>query len=110
MSADELITGRSVERGPSSEGDLSVETRGLLPVPDDERHGPTWRIFTVWFSANMVPPTFFVGTLAGADFIGLGFRSGLIAILLGNVVGASVMGLMATMGPRTGCRSSRWDG
>src|SRR4051794_8972149 len=73
------------EHGPARQGDMSVETRGLLPVPHEERHGPVWRIFTVWFSANMVPPTFFVGTLAGADFVGLGFQSGLLAILLGNV-------------------------
>lgn len=95
-------SGTATERGPSRQGDLSVETRGLLPVPKGERHGPTWRIATVWFSANMVPPTFFLGTLAAADFIGLGFTSGLIAILLGNLIGASMTGLMATMGPKTG--------
>lgn len=88
--------------GPAHEGDLSVETRGLEPVPEKERHGPTWRIFTVWFSANMVPPTFFIGTLAGADFIQLGFTTGLLAILLGNLIGASFVGLTAMMGPRTG--------
>lgn len=90
------------ERGPSKAGDLTIETRGLLPVPAAERHGPTWRIATVWFSANMVPPTFFLGTLAAADFIGLGFMSGLFAILLGNLIGATMTGLMATMGPKTG--------
>ncbi len=88
--------------GPSHEGDLSIEARGLEPVPDSERHGPTWRIFTVWFSANMVPPTFFIGTLAAADFINLGFTTGLIAIILGNLIGASFVGLTAMMGPRTG--------
>lgn len=91
-----------VERGPAKQGNLAVETRGLEPVPDSERHGPTWRIFTVWFSANMVPPTFFIGTLAAADFIQLGFASGLCAIVLGNLIGASIVGLTATMGPRTG--------
>ncbi len=82
--------------------ELGIETRGLEPVPEAERRGPTWRIFTVWFSANMVPPTFFIGTLAAADFVQLGFWSGLAAILLGNAIGAAFVGLAAMMGPRTG--------
>lgn len=102
MMSDRVSTQLIVERGPSRAGDLSLETRGLRTVPETERHGPTWRIATVWFSANMVPPTFFVGTLAAADFIGLGFAAGLAAIILGNLIGATLQGLMATMGPRTG--------
>ncbi|MFI2841475.1 purine-cytosine permease family protein [Mycolicibacterium sp. PDY-3] len=94
-------TGEAV-RGHGTPTELAIETRGLEPVPEAERHGPTWRIFTVWFSGNMVPPTFFIGTLAAADFIQLGFWSGLAAILLGNVIGASFVGLAAMMGPRTG--------
>lgn len=83
-------------------GDMKVETRGLLPVPASERRGPLWRISTVWFSANLVPPTFFLGTLATADFIGLGFVEGLFAIIIGNLIGAVVTGLTASMGPRSG--------
>jgi NCS1 family nucleobase:cation symporter-1 len=102
MTENQQSPGGVTERGPSRAGDLTIETRGLLPVPSGERHGPTWRIATVWFSANMVPPTFFLGTLAAADFIGLGFTAGLFAILLGNLIGATMTGLMATMGPKTG--------
>jgi NCS1 family nucleobase:cation symporter-1 len=87
---------------PSGSGDLTVEARGMEPIPTTNRYGSPLRIFTVWFAPNLVPPAFFVGTLAAADFLQLGFGSGLLAIILGNLVGSSVVGLLITMGPKTG--------
>jgi NCS1 family nucleobase:cation symporter-1 len=45
---------------------------------------------------------FFIGTLAAADFLRLGFESGLAAILVGNVIGGLLVGALASMGPATG--------
>jgi NCS1 family nucleobase:cation symporter-1 len=56
----------------------------------------------VWFTPNLVPAAFFLGTLAAADFIGLGFWTSLAAIVIGNLVGSVLVGLLATMGPKTG--------
>src|SRR5205823_7151266 len=82
--------------------DLSLESRGIAPIPGEARYGSVGRVFTVWFAPNIVPAAFFLGTLAAADFIGLGWWSGLFAILIGNVIGAGLTGYLATMGPRTG--------
>jgi NCS1 family nucleobase:cation symporter-1 len=60
------------------------------------------RVFTVWFTPNLVPAAFFLGTLAAASFIGLGFWTSIAAIIVGNLVGSVIVGLLATMGPRTG--------
>ena len=87
---------------PRGSGDLTVEARGMEPIPTTNRYGSPWRIFSVWFAPNLVPPAFFVGTLAAADFLQLGFTSGLLAIILGNLIGSSVVGLLITMGPKTG--------
>jgi NCS1 family nucleobase:cation symporter-1 len=87
---------------PKGAGDLSLETRGIAPIPDDARYGSVGRVFTVWFAPNIVPAAFFLGTLAAADFIGLGWWSGVLAILIGNIIGAALTGLLATMGPPTG--------
>lgn len=87
---------------PTRAGDLTVETRGIAPIPVDNRYGSLYQVFTVWFAPNMVPPAFFVGSLAAASFLKLGFASGLLAIIIGNLLGSSVVGLLATMGPRTG--------
>jgi NCS1 family nucleobase:cation symporter-1 len=85
---------------PTREGDLSIEGRGMEPIPDSARYGSVGRLFTVWFSPNMVPAAFFVGTLA--SIVGLGWWMGVLAILVGNVIGAGLVGVLSAMGPRTG--------
>jgi len=87
---------------PVREGDLSIEAHGMEPIPESARYGSVNRLFTVWFTPNLVPAAFFVGTLAAADFIGLGFWSGLAAIVVGNVIGAGLVAYLSAMGPATG--------
>jgi nucleobase:cation symporter-1, NCS1 family len=87
---------------PTHEGDLSIEAHGFEPIPESARYGSVSRIFTVWFTPNLVPAAFFVGTLAAADFLQVGFVTGLLAIVVGNVVGSALVGALSTMGPATG--------
>src|SRR2546423_480037 len=87
---------------PKGAGDLSLETRGIAPIPETARYGSVGRVFTVWFAPNIVPAAFFLGTLAAASFIGLGWWSGLFAIVVGNVIGAGLTAWLATMGPPSG--------
>ena len=87
---------------PTGEGDLTIEAHGMEPIPDSVRYGSVNRVFTVWFTPNLVPAAFFVGTLAAADFIGLGWWAGLAAIVVGNIIGAALVGILATMGPISG--------
>jgi nucleobase:cation symporter-1, NCS1 family len=94
-----LLTGQGM---PSREGDLSIEGHGMDPIPESARYGSVTRVFTVWFTPNLVPAAFFLGTLAAATFIGLGFWTALAAIVVGNLVGSVLVGLLATMGPKTG--------
>ena len=94
-----LLTGQGM---PSREGDLSIEGHGMEPIPTSSRYGSVSRVFTVWFTPNLVPAAFFLGTLAAASFIGLGFWTSIAAIIVGNLVGSIIVGLLATMGPRTG--------
>lgn len=92
----------SHEGMPTHAGDLSIEARGMEPIPADARYGSLGRIFSVWFTPNLVPAGFFIGTLAAADFLKIGFVTGLLAILVGNLIGSVVVGLLGTMGPATG--------
>ena len=87
---------------PTHAGDMSIEARGMEPVPEDARYGSLGRIFTVWFTPNLVPAAFFIGTLAAADFLKVGLMTGLLAILVGNLVGSILVGVLGTMGPATG--------
>ncbi len=87
---------------PSRQGDLSIEGRGMEPIPESARYGSVNRIFTVWFTPNLVPAAFFIGTLVTLDFLKLGFVTGLLAIIVGNLVGSFFVALLSTMGPRLG--------
>jgi len=87
---------------PTREGDLTIEGHGIEPIPMAGRYGSVARVFTVWFTPNLVPAAFAIGTLAAASFIGLGWWAGLAAIVLGNVISAALVGVLAAMGPRSG--------
>jgi NCS1 family nucleobase:cation symporter-1 len=87
---------------PTREGDLSIEGHGMEPIPASARYGSVNRIFTVWFTPNLVPAAFFIGTLVTLDFLKLGFAASLLAIVVGNLLGSAVVGALATMGPKTG--------
>ncbi|MGH2466373.1 MAG: purine-cytosine permease family protein [Candidatus Limnocylindrales bacterium] len=87
---------------PSGEGDLTIEGHGIEPIPANARYGSVGRVFTVWFTPNLVPAAFTIGTFASADFIGLGWWSGLAAILVGTAIAAALVGLLSAMGPTSG--------
>ena len=79
---------------------LTVEPHGIERVRETERHGSTRSLFTLWFSANMGLPVWLVGALA--VIFGLGFVDGVLAILIGNIIGCSLLALTASMGPEIG--------
>ena len=87
---------------PAGEGDLSIEAHGMEPIPASARYGSVGRVFTVWFTPNLVPAGFAIGTLAAADFLKVGFLTGLAAIIVGNVIGSLLVAMLAQMGPATG--------
>jgi NCS1 family nucleobase:cation symporter-1 len=94
-----VLTG---DRMPTREGDLSIEGHGMEPIPASARYGSVSRIFTVWFTPNLVPAAFFIGTLVTLDFLKLGFVTSLLAIVVGNLLGSAIVGILSTMGPKTG--------
>jgi NCS1 family nucleobase:cation symporter-1 len=83
---------------PSREGELSLEMHGMAPIPLANRYGGLHRIFTIWFTPNLVPAAFFIGVLA----LNLGFALGTLAIVAGTVLGALLVSVLCTWGPSTG--------
>src|SRR2546428_14140616 len=89
-------------RMPQAEGDLTVEVHGMEPIPESARYGSLNRVFTVWFTPNLVPAAFFIGTLVTLDFLKLGLVTSILAVIVGNLVGSYFVGLLSTMGPKLG--------
>ena len=83
---------------PSRQGQLALEMHGMAPIPVENRYGSIHRVFTVWFTPNLVPAAFFIGVLA----LNLGFAAGTAAIVIGTVLGALLVSTMCSWGPSTG--------
>ena len=95
-----LIAPPFTGRTPKGAGDFSVETHGIAPVPVDRRYGTPRRLFTVWFAPQVNMTGIFTGALA--IVLGLGFWLGLLAMVIGTLLGSLLVGYLSTWGPRTG--------
>jgi nucleobase:cation symporter-1, NCS1 family len=80
---------------------LVVEPTGIETVPAASRHGRARDLFGVWFSANAEIATWMVGVFIAAIF-GADLRSAILGIVLGNLFGFAILGVLATFGPRYG--------
>jgi NCS1 family nucleobase:cation symporter-1 len=87
-------------RTPSGAGDFSVETHGIAPVRETQRYGSPRRLFSVWFAPQVNMTGVFTGALAIT--LGLGFWLGMLAMVIGTVLGSLLVGYLSTWGPRTG--------
>ena len=87
-------------RMPAGSGDLAIETHGITPVPEENRYGTPGRLFTVWFAPQMNMTGVFTGSLA--IVFGLGFWLGLLAMVIGTLLGSVPVAYLSTWGPRTG--------
>ena len=78
-----------------------VEPIGIEHVKESERHGKVSSVFTLWFGANVELATLTTG-VAAVTLFGLSFWQAAIGLIIGNVIGATVLGLVSTYGPRLG--------
>jgi NCS1 family nucleobase:cation symporter-1 len=75
----------------------SIVDHGL---PPDAQTMSLEKVFWSHFCINLAPATWVLGALLVG--IGLDFRTGVLAIVIGNVLGCLPVGINATIGPRTG--------
>ena len=80
---------------------VRIEPKGIEHIVDAERHGKVSSVFTLWFGANVELATLTTGVAAVA-FFGLNFKEAAIGLLIGNVIGVTLLGLLSTFGPRLG--------
>ncbi|MGH3299552.1 MAG: purine-cytosine permease family protein [Trebonia sp.] len=86
---------------PVAEAPQRIEDKTIQPIPPDERHGKTRDLFSLWFGSNIMLLTVVTGALATSVY-GLPFWLAVIAIVVGNLVGAVFMALHSAQGPRLG--------
>jgi nucleobase:cation symporter-1, NCS1 family len=78
----------------------TLETRGIEPVPPEERHGRPGQLFWVWFAANIS----ILGLPLGATLVAMGMTvwQAVIAAVLGAVGSFAIVGAISIAGRRGG--------
>lgn len=79
---------------------MQIEKRSIDWIPPEERHGKPSSLFTIWFAANMHLTTLVTGALCVT--FGLNLFWSLIAIIVGNCLGALFMATHSAQGPKLG--------
>lgn len=80
---------------------VRIEPKGIEHIVPNERHGRVTSVFTLWFGANVELATLTTGTAAVILF-GLNFWEAALGLVIGNIIGVGVLGLLSTYGPRLG--------
>ena len=81
-----------------------VENRHIDQIPAAARHGKPWHQLVFWFGGNVNVFNVFLGGVCVS--IGLTFWWALAAITVGTLIGALLIALHATQGPRLGVPQS----
>src|SRR3984893_10876662 len=79
-----------------SDAFLKVETHGIEAIPDAERHGRPSELGFLWAGAFVNYASLLT------TYYGLGVWDGLIAVLIGTLAGAVLLGLLSNTGPKSG--------
>jgi nucleobase:cation symporter-1, NCS1 family len=77
-----------------------VETHHIDMIPADARHGKPWHQFAFWWGGNVNVFNVVLGAVVVS--IGLAFWWALIEIAAGTLIGALLIALHATQGPKLG--------
>lgn len=78
----------------------SIETNGINPIPEDERHGRPRELFWIWFAANISP----LGIVYGVIIVsfGLSLWQSVLCAFLGTGLSFLLVGLVSVAGKRAG--------
>ncbi len=78
-----------------------IENHTVDYVPPAERHGKARDLFTLWFSTNIAPLPIVTGAMVVQVFH-LDLLWGLLAIVLGHMIGGVFIALASAQGPQMG--------
>jgi purine-cytosine permease-like protein len=79
----------------------TIETRGIEPVPDNERHGQAAQMFWTWFAANIS----ILGLPLGATLVafrGLNIWQAIVVAAIGSFGSFALVGVLSLAGKKGG--------
>ena len=78
-----------------------IEKHTIGYIPPEDRHGKVKDLFTLWFGGNIAPLPIVTGAL-GVQIFHLNLLWGIVAILVGHLIGGVLMALHSAQGPQMG--------
>jgi purine-cytosine permease-like protein len=95
-----MSTSTRARLNPVTDRPWVVESRGLDPVPDKDRHGRPAELFWVWFAANLG----IIGIVYGAIIasVGLDLWQGTAVAIVGSALSFLLVGVLGVAGKRAG--------
>jgi nucleobase:cation symporter-1, NCS1 family len=84
---------------PESDRVWSIETNGINPIPESERHGKPSDLFPVWFAANVSILGISYGTYL-VTFYGLNLWQAVLAGTLGTILSFVLVGFISLAGKK----------
>lgn len=78
-----------------------IEKHTIGYIPPADRHGKVRDLFTLWFGGNIAPLPIVTGAL-GVQIFHLNLLWGIVAILVGHLIGGILMALHSAQGPQMG--------
>ncbi|MEH2919998.1 purine-cytosine permease family protein [Samsonia erythrinae] len=80
---------------------IVIEDKSVDYVPENERHGKSRSLFTLWFCTNIAPLAVVTGAISTQTFH-LNIASAFTAIIAGHLFGGLFLALTSAQGPRIG--------
>jgi NCS1 family nucleobase:cation symporter-1 len=88
---------RPEQAQPASDRVWSIETNGINPIPESERHGKPFDMFWIWCAANIGILGISYGTYL-VSFYGLNFPQSVLAGVVGTIVSFLLVGWISLAG------------
>src|SRR5437763_10734465 len=88
---------RPQQAQPASDRVWSIETNGINPIPESERHGRPFDMFWIWCAANIGILGISYGTYL-VSFYSLNFPQSIAAGILGTVISFLLVGGISLAG------------
>jgi len=88
------------ERQPASDRVGAIETNGIEPIGDDERHGAPLELFWIWFASNIGVLGIVYGAILASS--GLNLWQSLLVAVVGTTVTFALVGVLSLAGVRGG--------
>lgn len=91
---------RADDSRPDSDPLWGIETNGINPIPDSERHGTALELFWIWFAANISVLAIVYGAIIVS--YGMSLWQGILAAFVGTWVSFLLVGFVSLAGKRGG--------